>query len=335
LAVLYHELLGQATLEELLEHAADAVVDLVPCTSLLIAEVDVDRQLIVPVVVRGGWAEETLRLRPRFGEGLIGWAVEHEQAVLSNQAHRDSRAGHIAGTPTGEPEALACLPLVARDQILGALSLYREGDGACFSDDEFELACWFADAVTLSLANAKTRAQLEELASSDDLTGCLNRRGLCRRFPQLAEAAAAAHKQLALLIVDLDHFKQINDRFGHATGDLVLQHLAHLLRACAPEEGCVARLGGDEFAILMPVGRHEVEVFAATTAAAIGDMSVLAGQGVVSITASVGPAVSAPATATLAGLLEGADAAMYRARAATAPSRAEASGDQRRHRQAG
>lgn len=335
LAALYHDLLGQECLEELLEHAADAVVDLIRCSSLLIAEVDADQRLIVPVLVRGGWAEETLRLRPRFGEGLIGWAVEQEQPVLSNEAHRDPRAGHIAGTPVGEPEAIACLPLIARDQILGALSLYREGAGASFSNHEFELARRFADAVTLALANAKARAQLEELTRSDDLTSCLNRRGLCHRFASIAEQAAAAHKQVALLLVDLDHFKQVNDRFGHATGDLLLQHVAHQLRACTPENPCIARLGGDEFAILLITpDQHAVEAVALATTAAIADISFLARKGAVSITASIGTAAATPANATLATLLEQADATMYKAKNKTT-ARAHASTDRRKHRQAG
>jgi len=180
LAGLYHELLGLESLAELLEHAADAVVELVPCSSFLIAEVAAGREQIVPVLVRGAWGPETLQLRPRLGEGLLGWAVANARPVLANQAHLDPRAGHVAGTPEGEPEAIICLPLVSRGEVIGALSLYREGAAADFSGDEFKLAQRFADAVTLALANAKARSQLEELARTDELTGCLNRRGFGR-----------------------------------------------------------------------------------------------------------------------------------------------------------
>jgi diguanylate cyclase (GGDEF)-like protein len=331
LATLYHELLGQESLGELLEHAADAVLDLVPCSSLMIAEVDPVLRMIVPVVVRGSWPEETLRLRPRVGEGLIGWAVERERPVLSNEAHRDPRAGHTAGTPAGEPEAIACFPLIAREQTLGALSLSREGEGAGFSEQEFDMARRFADAVTLALANAKTRARLEELARTDDLTGCLNRRGLYYRFPSLAAAAAATHQQLGLLLVDLDQFKQVNDRFGHATGDLVLQHVVHQLRAWQPEQTCIARLGGDEFAILIPTAPNSVGEIACAAANAIADVSFPTRHGPVSITASVGTAVANPTTATLATLLEQADATMYTAKAAP-PAQTNASPDRRHHR---
>jgi diguanylate cyclase (GGDEF)-like protein len=312
LAALYRELLGQESLEQLLEHAADAVADLVPCSSLVIAEFDADEREIVPVLARGTWAEQILGLRPRIGEGLIGWAVEQAQPVLSNEAHQDPRAGHIAGTPVGEPEAVACLPLIARGQVLGALSLYREGAEAGFSQQEFELAGRFADAVTLALANAKARVELEKLARSDELTGCLNRRGLSHHFGALNAAATAAHEQTALLLIDLDQFKQVNDRFGHATGDLLLKHIAHQLRACAPEEACVARLGGDEFAILFTAANERAAPAAArAVAAAIRNSSFLTRNGSISIGASIGMAAAAPATATLTSLLEQADATMY------------------------
>ena len=177
LAAIYHDLLGQESLAELLPRAADAVAELVPCSSLLIAEADSEQRVIVPLVARGAWQEETLRLRPRFGEGLIGWAVANGRPVLANEAHRDPRAGHVAGTPDGEPEAIVCFPLVSGAVVIGALSLYREGEGHAFSDEEFRMAQLFADAVTLALANARTRQQLSELARGDYLTGCLNRRG--------------------------------------------------------------------------------------------------------------------------------------------------------------
>ena len=85
LTALYHDLLGQESLAALLERAAEAVVELVPCSSLLIAEADIEQQVIVPLVVRGAWQEETLKMRPRFGEGLIGWAAANGRPVLSTR----------------------------------------------------------------------------------------------------------------------------------------------------------------------------------------------------------------------------------------------------------
>jgi diguanylate cyclase (GGDEF)-like protein len=331
LAQLYHELLGQESLEELLAHAADALSDLIPYSSLLIGEVDRAEGVITPVLARGTWCEETLQLRPRFGEGLIGWVVERGQPVHTNEAHHDPRAGHVEGTPAGEPEAMMCLPLVAQGEVLGALSLYREGRGTHFSRSEFELAFWFADAVTLALAHTKTRAQLEALARTDDLTGCLNRRGLCLGFDAIVDAAAAAGQRVALLLVDLNDFKAINDRFGHSTGDLLLQHVVHALRACAPHAACVGRLGGDEFAVVFATENElTADATSVATTAAVSRVSFLTAKGEVSVTASIGAAVSAQSSTTLASLLEHADATMYRAKETAGLTEPEGSRRRRR-----
>ena len=132
------------------------------------------------------WQEETLQMRPRFGEGLIGWAAANGRPVLANEAHLDARAGQVLGTPDDEPEAVMCFPLISGGVVVGAFSLYREGEGQFFSDEEFEMAQRFADAMTLALANAKAREQLLYLARNDYLTGCLNRRGFHQELQALA-----------------------------------------------------------------------------------------------------------------------------------------------------
>jgi len=314
LAAIYHDLLGQESLAELLPRAADAVAELVPCSSLLIAEADSEQRVIVPLVARGAWQEETLRLRPRFGEGLIGWAVANGRPVLANEAHRDPRAGHVAGTPDGEPEAIVCFPLVSGAVVIGALSLYREGEGHAFSDEEFRMAQLFADAVTLALANARTRQQLSELARGDYLTGCLNRRGFHEQLTQQTGRARAEGQSLALLLIDLDDFKAVNDQAGHSIGDLLLRHVADQLRAQMPEQASLARLGGDEFAILfLPASRTEVAETVAAVRRALNPLTFVSARGAVSITASVGVAeVAASDESVEERLLRLADDSMYR-----------------------
>lgn len=96
------------------------------------------------------------------------------------------------------------------------------------------------------------RAALEELALRDSLTGLWNRRAFDQRLVQLRAAAARHHRSLVLVIVDIDHFKAVNDRFGHAAGDDALGHLAVLLLRHTRAEDEVFRIGGEEFALLIP-----------------------------------------------------------------------------------
>jgi diguanylate cyclase (GGDEF)-like protein len=95
-------------------------------------------------------------------------------------------------------------------------------------------------------------AALSHMAESDPATGCLNRRGFARAFDEALTAAVDNQSDVAVLALDLDHFKQINDRYGHNIGDLVLSEVAATLAETVSDEGMVARLGGEEFMVLLP-----------------------------------------------------------------------------------
>jgi diguanylate cyclase (GGDEF)-like protein len=313
LTELYHDLLGRTNLAEVLERAASAVGELVPCSSLLIAEADRAAGVIVPLLAKGSWEEETLRMRPSFGEGLIGWSVANARPVLANEAHRDPRAGHVTGTPAGEPEAIICLPLISEGVVIGALSLYREGDCNTFTETEFAIAQHFADAIALAFTHARTRAQLQVEANTDHLTGCLNRRGFTHQIREAVTVAAAADQLVALILVDLDQFKRVNDDLGHRTGDLVLCHVADQLRAALPAGVPLSRLGGDEFAVILtPGSRAELDQTATQVEHAMRRISFLSSAGSVTLTGSIGVSAVEAGDPDLADhLLRTADEAMY------------------------
>ena len=124
-------------------------------------------------------------------------------------------------------------------------------------------AAWLASIVILQVvmiacifgANRIMSRELGVLAraiESDPATGCLNRRGFARAFDTALTNASAKRSDVALLALDLDYFKQINDRYGHNVGDLVLSDVAATLAETVGGEGVVARLGGEEFSVLLP-----------------------------------------------------------------------------------
>ena len=149
--------------------------------------------------------------------------------MLANAAHLDPRVAFVPGTPP-DPEALITVPLVARGSLKGALNIYRVGEEASFDEDEFELARWFGDAAALALDNAQVRARLEHLAHTDSLTGLYNHRFFHERLRAELNRAGRAHDTVALMMIDIDDFKRVNDVCGHGEGDLVLQLLADVLR---------------------------------------------------------------------------------------------------------
>ena len=142
--------------------------------------------------------------------------------MLANEAHLDPRVEFVPGTPP-DPEALISVPLVARGSLKGALNIYRVGEDAAFDHDEFELAKWFGDAAALALDNAQIRARLEHLAHTDSLTGLYNHRYFHERLRSELSRAGRAHDSVALMMLDIDDFKRVNDVCGHGEGDEVLQ----------------------------------------------------------------------------------------------------------------
>ena len=134
----------------------------------------------------------------------------------------------------------------------GALNIYRLGETASFTEEEFELAQRFGDAVALALDNARTRAQLELQAQSDSLTGLFNHRYFHDRLRAELVRANRSGEALAVSMLDLDEFKRVNDVHGHGTGDEVLVTFADVLRAEFRLSDIVCRVGGEEFGVIMP-----------------------------------------------------------------------------------
>jgi diguanylate cyclase (GGDEF)-like protein len=251
LAEIFHDVLSEQDLDNLLDRVADTLAELVPYDALHIYEADNASRELVPRLARTEWKDEVMRARPGFGQGITGWAVVNRQPVLTNQAHLDPRAVIIPGTPV-YPEALISIPLVARGSLKGALNIYRVGEEASFDDDEFELAKWFGDAAALALDNVQVRASLEHQAQTDSLTGLYNHRFFHERLRAELTRATRAHDSVGLLMFDIDDFKRVNDLCGHAVGDQILVAIAGALTSVVRGSDVACRIGGEEFAVILP-----------------------------------------------------------------------------------
>ena len=138
--------------------------------------------MLVPVLTRERHAEEVARYNAPFGRGLMGWAVDHGEPVLANDALSDPRAVQIPGTPE-DPEALAVVPLVADGVVIGCLNISRVGgEEAHFSEADFELVKLFAGQASIALRNAEEHLAVSMRADTDALTG-LGNHGAFQRVP--------------------------------------------------------------------------------------------------------------------------------------------------------
>ena len=257
LADVFHDVLSEHSLDALLERIADTVGELIPHDDLAFYEADETTRKLRGVLARGDYADEVLADEPfTFGQGITGWAVDHREPVLANRADLDPRVRFVEGTPP-DPESLIAVPLIARGCIKGALNIYRVGLKE-FTEEEFRLAVRFGDAAALALDNAHVRASLELQAQTDPLTGLWNHRAFHERLRNALLQSSSEHESVALLMLDLDDFKRVNDIHGHAAGDQVLAQLADELRAVVRAGDDVCRTGGEEFAIILPAGDLEI-----------------------------------------------------------------------------
>lgn len=183
--------------------------------------------------------------------GLADEAFSSGASVLSNDLpgtrHRLSHLARQEGI-----RSFICLPLTFRPQKLGVLYVYRD-DRDDFTRDEIELLATFAHCASGAISNARLHAQMTDLARTDALTGIDNRRSFNERLGIEATRGDRYRRPFALLMVDVDHFKRVNDAYGHQAGDEALKFLAALLR----DRGragidVAARIGGEEFAVLLP-----------------------------------------------------------------------------------
>ena len=251
LADVFRDVLSEQSLQALLDRIADTVSELVPYDSLIIYEAEETQRVLTPVLARDEWAEQIMGTTCEYGVGLTGWAVENQKPVLSNDVRQDPRVLAIPGTPL-EPEAMIAIPLVSREKVKGCLNIYRHGENASFTKEEFELAKRFSDAAALAIDNAKLLSILEQQALTDPLTGLYNHRHFQERLRSELERASRSKDSTALLLLDIDDFKKVNDVYGHSTGDRMLVALAEVLKETVRASDVPARIGGEEFAVILP-----------------------------------------------------------------------------------
>jgi diguanylate cyclase (GGDEF)-like protein len=239
-----------------LETIADGLRDVVAYDNLSIYRADHPSHAMIPVLTRERHAEQVSRYIIPFGRGLMGWAVEHAEPILANDALSDPRALQIPGTPE-DPEAVVVVPLIAEGEVLGALNVSRVGGAEVyFSASDFELVQLFAAQASIALSNADVHHAVRQRAETDALTGLGNHGAFQRDLAQLVEAAEEAKgvpdRRVALLMMDLDRFKSYNDQHGHPAGDALLHRVATAIYGAARSDDRVYRYGGDEFALILP-----------------------------------------------------------------------------------
>ncbi|CZO38208.1 Probable diguanylate cyclase YcdT [Legionella pneumophila] len=213
-----------------------------------------------------------------------------------------------------QPElSLLCVPLMAQNDIYGLLYLEV---GLKFDENQQLLITAFAELTALALANVRLRENLRYQSIRDPLTGLYNRRYLEDFLFKQLHQAERTKASFAILMLDLDHFKKINDTFGHDAGDLVLKELGQILNSDIRLGDIASRYGGEEFVLLLyDIDAQAAKMKAENLRSAISNLQVKYGaQPVGQITASIGISVYPDDAKSPAEVIEAADKALYQAK---------------------
>ena len=206
---------------------------------------------LLPELVSGENFRALSSLKIRVGEGLCGWVAENSRPIVNGNPQVEAGYAVDSAKHTTLLQSALAVPLEGLNGVVGVLAMYQTNRDA-FTPDHLRVLLAVASKVALSVENALKYQQAESSATTDYLTGLPNARSL---FVHLAQEVARCRRMkssLAVLVCDIDGFKQINDSFGHLEGDKLLREFTTRLKDVCRGYDYVARMGGDEFVITAP-----------------------------------------------------------------------------------
>lgn len=247
-----------------------------------------------------------------IGEGAIGLVAERAMNVMIPGAQTSVR------TSPREPDfpVLVAIPLYSQGRVAAVLSVYRKDPSRPFSPEDMDTVLFLAEQGGVAIENVLLHEEARRLSLTDGLTGVWNRRFFQMQFRQMLATATRFDRPFSLLMMDLDHFKEVNDTYGHQRGDAILVEFTQRVSAALREVDTFARYGGEEFICLL----SETEFSGAlTTAQKICDVIRSdpfgsAGEPPIHLTVSIGVSAYPDHGDTFRRLVETADQALYRAK---------------------
>jgi diguanylate cyclase (GGDEF)-like protein/putative nucleotidyltransferase with HDIG domain len=304
---LTQELGNSLNLQETLSVLDSRLHRLVPYDAMAVYVVKGER--LIPHYVSGENARLFAALQIPLGQGLSGWVAETSRPIVSGNPSVEF--GYLNDpTKFSTLRSALAIPLENAAGLTGVLTLYHLQRDA-FTRDHLRVLLALKPKVSLTVENALQYEQAAISATIDGLTSLPNARSL---FLHLDAELARCHRngqELAILVCDLDGFKQVNDRFGHLIGNQVLKTVAAGLQKCCREYDYVARMGGDEFVLVLPGFRPEdlAEKLKTIEGIVVGAGMEICGEGLLNI--SVGAAFCPENGTDAESLLAGADRRMY------------------------
>ena len=194
---------------------------------------------------------ERLPVKAKKGDAFDHWVLRHRIPLIIEDITKDFRfRTSDIDEAKGHFRSLINAPLVNEDKVMGLVRIDNPKESA-YAQEDLRLLDILSDLGALAIQNAMLYSKTEELAIRDGLTNLFLRRYFLERLKEEVKRAARSAGGFSLLILDIDHFKEYNDRYGHIAGDLVLKHLSALISSCLAKGDIAGRYGGEEMAVLL------------------------------------------------------------------------------------
>ncbi len=248
-----------------------------------------------------------------IGEGICGRAAETQKSVYVPDLETTSLFRVRGGAGAQGRGCLLAVPMLHGGELFGVLNFERP-EKADFSAEEIEFFTAVTDQAAMAVANARLHQQTVALSITDPLTGVPNRRHLFAQLEAELHRAQRYSTPMSVVMIDIDHFKHLNDTAGHRAGDEVLRQVCQVLRKNLRKVDTLARYGGEEFAVLLPqVGRAEAFEVAEKLRRAVCEAGMEHGkvQPAGAVTISVGVATLPDDATSQVRLIDCADSALY------------------------
>jgi len=315
LAILYdtvHDLTSTLALREVLQRLLDRVLIHLDSEIASILLAGPDGRLRIEHA-RGLPAEvvESTSLAP--GDGISGWVARQDEPVLVEDVERDPRFRRRNHERYYTSSAIS-VPLRIRSELLGVLNVNNRSDRRPYVPEHLRLMEAIAAHAAVAIDNARRYEETLQRARFDALTGLANHGHFWATLETELERGRRYGRELALVLLDVDHFKTFNDRYGHVRGDEALAGVARTLRACSRVHDLGARYGGEEFGVLLPETRAAGGCAFAEKIRQSLAAQAFAGAPPGALTVSVGVAAFPEHAREARGLVERADAELFRAK---------------------
>jgi diguanylate cyclase (GGDEF)-like protein len=228
----------------------------------MIVTVDRDTRQLESVVSSGKDEDlleaikEYLSSKQGMEKSMVAMALNEKKAIISNNTQNDPRLVFGKYYSDAGVNSLVVLPLIVSDVAAGVLALYAS-EAEFFQDDEIKLLSELAGDISFAIDHIEKRERLNFLAYYDELTGLANRSLALERITQYMHNAARGGHKLAIGLIDLERFKNINDSLGRTIGDQLLKQVAEWLKEKVADASLLARIDADHFAIVLPVVRSD------------------------------------------------------------------------------